>query len=277
MFICFFLFLSFILNAEELNGFFGFNLGDSLGKLRNDEIFEEMYGPSLHISKISQFATEEEKLLEALGCEKYSLSLCTLRHTDKSKTVKLTSNTKYKSNTKRKLYLEDKESIDRNDKILRLRERFKYGGLEVLGINFIYFENTLVGLILNFDYTKDVRDSENIGYIYEDESVGFTKLSESRLAGFSLLRDAVAEKYSLELKKKEKKQFVPSWFDMRFHYSSKDDLKRLIFEYRDGKQGIFNENVQLFDKQFLISALSKKIVNEVEKETEKKKSLMDEL
>lgn len=265
-------FNSFFGFSEELTGFFCFNLGDSLEKIKNSNIGDLLYDRKEYIPHDISMGP----LMEELNCHCLYLNLVTLSSTGKPKTIKLDQRDKNGKKLKRELYLENTAKRAHNDRKIELREKFKYAGAYIHYIEFIFCKDILVSIRISPLRQVGVRDEKNIGYFYYTKTKGFSDLGDTRLDGFLLLKDAIAEKYNLKFNNEKKEKY-----EHRFSYSSQDNSGKIIdfvaHYWNEHDTDISSESIQLIDADFLLKESFSRTASEFLENEKKKKALMDDL
>ena len=293
------LFICLFANAEELTGFFGFNLGESLEEFKQDEIFELC--EVIELPRLIPW--EEENYLDVLfkqyniDCVVYKLSL----RLEVDWLGKHAKNIRVKENNKTKLIsLRPEINKEKNDKRIKLWDRFQYAGTEVSTVTFVFINERLAYIQLS-DFGIGSRWFERHekynGYVQDVHgNVGFSYLADNSRSGFQLLRDTVAEKYNLEYQETISRLLGLGEYNVVFKYSSQNKLKLLYFScdcdytfaftQRDGR--IDHESIVLVDNKMVLECLEggiklfnrQKAIKEqeiLEEQKKLKKALMDEI
>lgn len=272
--------LFFVLNiyAEELTGFFGYNIGDSLEKFKTDEIFDLLYEYGEMNHKFYSFSPWD------FSCD-YKKS--------KAKTINQVDSTGKK--IKRKFYLETNKKD--NDKKIEIRKKFMYAKVPVGRVIFEFLNGTLIGI--SFDIGNRLisqRSKEYEGYIYY-ETQPWVSIPEEFLSDtFSFLKDAMVERYNFKYKEmyKWKKEngsdveyYYPDYLLVKIYdglggqgegqiYLSEDLSKSLTFKYsRTFDKNIQAGTIKLLDKKEMDRYNAEIMTNKLSDYDKAKKNLLD--
>lgn len=289
--------LCFVINAEELTGFFDFQLGESLEQFQQNEVFEIC----------------EEVETTALFCDN-DISLCSVFdiYNIDYKLFKLSLLLDYDKNEKNKKIIKIKDNNqtskiplypelnpEKNDLRFQLWNRFMYAGTEVNEIYFIFVNNQLVSIKMTCfkrEREKIIRYNEQSGYVFKNHEYihkllkddlllgGFSHLlNNDRSEGFDFLRDTVSEKYNLDYLKTQSLFFDKSTI-YGYRYASKDLKKSLYFCFTYDKTflgKIDNEAIQLIDDEKIKNAIteSKRLKEDQEnqKQNNAKQNLLNQI
>lgn len=280
-----------LLYAEELTGFFGFNLGDSFEKFSKDEIFEICTK-----SKSASFPRKDISIEDALKIcgvdyKTYELSLTN----DYDYLGKHRKYYKLKENgTTKKIELYPEINNEKNDKRIALRNRFKFAGLYVQEISFVFINDELVCINLaGFNETfKFERFDKKEGYLFYNsvyyDNGGFLKLGNSnRLKGFNIIREAMSEKYNLVfqevLEKNLNKQYARAEHKTMYYYIPQENQDQAIyFTYIYSNIGeIYGEQITIINENLISNAIVEQTLNKIKENTkeqqERKQSIFDEI